>query len=106
MAAVSMQGLTGKIQLHSANHIAVCSTPCVLVPQIVVDLQSRLTALLVRMTAVEALLGQEPLLTGRYTAAPYRYISQVQPMTRHRLILEPAHITCLVGDRTHCTLHG
>ena len=47
--------------------------------QIVVDLQSRLTALLVRMTAVEALLGQEPLLTGRYTAAPYRYISQVQP---------------------------
>ena len=41
------------------------------------DLQSRLTGLLVRMTAVEALLGQEPLLIGRYSAAPYHYISVV-----------------------------
>ena len=64
--------------MHIRKQYAVCSTACVFVPQIVVDLQSRLTALLVRMTAVEALLGQEPLLTGRYTAAPYRYISQVQ----------------------------
>lgn len=46
-------------------------------PQIVLDLQSRLSSLLVRMTAVEALLGQEPLLTGRYTAAAYIYISKV-----------------------------
>ena len=51
--------------------------------QIVVDLQSRLTGLLVRMTAVEALLGQQPLLTGRYTAAPYHFIAQVRPAVVH-----------------------
>jgi hypothetical protein len=67
---------------------------CECVPQIVVDLQSRLTALLVRMTAVEALLGQEPLLTGRYTAAPYRYISQVRRTVQHPVQLSgrPRHV--------------
>jgi hypothetical protein len=84
----------------------VCSTPCVFVPQIVMDLQSRLTALLVRMTAVEALLGQEPLLTGRYTAAPYRYISQVQCCVwQCLLLLQPAHVTRLVDALDLCTFH-
>ena len=97
--------LTGEdVQLHTRS-IALCSTLYMFVPQIVVDLQSRLTALLVRMTAVEALLEQEPLLTGRYTAAPYRYISQVQCMMQHLLSYRPVNVVCLTQGLNHCTLY-
>lgn len=33
--------------------------------------------LLLRMTAVEALLLQKPLLTGAYSGAPHHYVSKV-----------------------------
>lgn len=47
-------------------------------PQIVLNLQRRMGALLLRMTAVEAMLLQKPQLTGAYSAAPYHYISKVK----------------------------
>ncbi len=53
-------------------------TTLFLFPQIVLNLQRRMGALLLRMTAVEAMLLQKPLLTGAYSAAPYHYISKVK----------------------------
>lgn len=46
-------------------------------PQIVLTCQEALEGLLVRLTAVEATLLQQPLITGKYSAAAHHWVSQV-----------------------------
>ena len=46
-------------------------------PQIVLTCQEALGGLLVRLTAVEATLLQQPLITGKYSAAAHHWVSAV-----------------------------
>ncbi len=58
-----------------------CLTGDAVCQQVVLDLQGCLRTLLVRMTAVEVSLLQQPLLGGQFSASTFHLLGQVIVLT-------------------------
>jgi hypothetical protein len=83
-------------QIHCCNEALLC-----ICTQVVPRLKECLEVFLVRLTALEAVTVQPPLISGRYTAVPYEHVLKVGTAAAASCSSRLEHICMICVQRQH-----